>query len=301
MVAVTAVIISGGLKRIIQFTAKIVPVMCFVYIGIAIIVLLLNIGKIPGTFALIISSAFGKNAVFGGIVGSAIAYGIKRGVYSSEAGMGTTPQAAAVAGVSHPAKVGLAQALSVYVDTLVVCTATAMMILVTGAYNVSGPNGTVLYEGLPGIEAGVGFTQGAVEAIFSGFGNPFIAIMLILFSFTTLIGCYNVSESSMIYMFQGFSKSKAAQLAFKVWFLIPIFIGCISSTEFAWLCADISSGASCWVTLIAVLFLFPVVRKVWVDYEKQFKTGKDPIFRPSNCGIKNADLWEKIADEYEKQ
>lgn len=301
MVAVTAVIISGGLKRIIQFAAKIVPIMCFVYIGIAIIVLLLNIGKIPGTFALIISSAFGKNAVFGGIVGSAIAYGIKRGVYSSEAGMGTTPQAAAVAGVSHPAKVGLAQALSVYVDTLVVCTATAMMILVTGAYNVSGPNGTVLYEGLPGIEAGVGFTQGAVEAIFSGFGNPFIAIMLILFSFTTLIGCYNVSESSMIYMFQGFSKSKAAQLAFKVWFLIPIFIGCISSTEFAWLCADISSGASCWVTLIAVLFLFPVVRKVWVDYEKQFKAGKDPIFRPSNCGIKNADLWEKIADEYEKQ
>ena len=102
-------------------------------------------------------------------------------------------------------------------------------------------------------------------------------------------------------MFKGYSKSKTAQILFKVWFLIPIFIGCISSTEFAWLCADIGTGASCWVTLIAVIFMFPIVRKVWNDYEKQFKDGKDPIFRPDNCGIKNADLWNEIADEYEKK
>ncbi len=301
MVIVTAVIISGGLKRIIQFVSKVVPVMCFVYLGITLIVLVLNITKIPAMFALIFGSAFGKNAVFGGMVGSAVSFGIKRGVYSSEAGMGTTPQAAAVAGVSHPAKVGLTQALSVYVDTLVVCTATALMILVTGAYNVTAPDGTMLYEGIQGVSAGVGYTQGALESVFPGFGMPFIAIMLILFSFTTLIGCFNIAESSMIYMFKGFSTSKLAQNMFKVWFLIPIFVGCISSTEFAWLCADISSGASCWVTLFSVLLLFPVVNKVWKDYETQYRTGKDPIFRPGSCGIKNAELWEEIADEYENK
>lgn len=301
MVIIAAIIISGGLKSIIRFTSKIVPIMCLLYLGVTLIVLGVNITKIPAVFALIFKSAFGKDAIFGGMVGSAIAYGIKRGVYSSEAGMGTTPQAAAIAGVSHPAKVGLTQALSVYVDTLLVCTATALMILLAGTYNVTDAAGTVLYEGISGVNAGVGFTQGALDSVIHGFGYPMIAVMLALFSFTTLVGCFNISESDLIYMFKGYSKSKMAQILFKVWFLIPIFIGCISSTEFAWLCADIGTGASCWVTLIAVIFLFPIVRKVWNDYEKQFKDGKDPIFRPDNCGIKNADLWNEIADEYEKK
>lgn len=301
MVIIAAIIISGGLKSIIRFTSKIVPIMCLLYLGVTLIVLGVNITKIPAVFALIFKSAFGKDAIFGGMVGSAIAYGIKRGVYSSEAGMGTTPQAAAIAGVSHPAKVGLTQALSVYVDTLLVCTATALMILLAGTYNVTDAAGSVLYEGISGVNTGVGFTQGALDSVIHGFGYPMIAVMLALFSFTTLVGCFNISESDLIYMFKGYSKSKMAQILFKVWFLIPIFIGCISSTEFAWLCADIGTGASCWVTLIAVIFLFPIVRKVWNDYEKQFKDGKDPIFRPDNCGIKNADLWNEIADEYEKK
>lgn len=300
MVAVTAVIIAGGLKRIIQFVSKVVPAMCIIYLGVAVLVLVLNITKIPASLALIVKSAFGMDAVFGGIMGSAIAYGIKRGVYSSEAGMGTTPQAAAVAGVSHPAKVGLVQALSVYVDTLVVCTCTALLIIITGAYNVSA-NGAVLHEGLPGIEAGVGFTQGALDSVFTGFGSPFIAIMLALFSFTTMIGCYNISETNMMYIFKGFANSKVAQILFKVWFCIPVFVGCIADTEFAWLCADVSTGGSCWVTLIAVVLLFPIVTKVWKDYVQQLKAGKDPVFRPSKCGIKNADLWEEIADEYENK
>ena len=269
MVIIAAIIISGGLKSIIRFTSKIVPIMCLLYLGVTLIVLGVNITKIPAVFALIFKSAFGKDAIFGGMVGSAIAYGIKRGVYSSEAGMGTTPQAAAIAGVSHPAKVGLTQALSVYVDTLLVCTATALMILLAGTYNVTDAAGGVLYEGISGVNAGVGFTQGALDSVIHGFGYPMIAVMLALFSFTTLVGCFNISESDLIYMFKGYSKSKTAQILFKIWFLIPIFIGCISSTEFAWLCADIGTGASCWVTLIAVIFLFPIVRKVWNDYEKQ--------------------------------
>ena len=174
MVIIAAIIISGGLKSIIRFTSKIVPIMCLLYLGVTLIVLGVNITKIPAVFALIFKSAFGKDAIFGGMVGSAIAYGIKRGVYSSEAGMGTTPQAAAIA-----------------------------------------------------------FTQGALDSVIHGFGYPMIAVMLALFSFTTLVGCFNISESDLIYMFKGYSKSKTAQILFKVWFLIPIFIGCISSTEFA--------------------------------------------------------------------
>lgn len=121
-------------------------------------------------------------------------------------------------GVSHPAKVGLTQALSVYVDTLLVCTATALMILLAGTYNVTDAAGSVLYEGISGVNAGVGFTQGALDSVIHGFGYPMIAVMLALFSFTTLVGCFNISESDLIYMFKGYSKSKTAQILFKVWF-----------------------------------------------------------------------------------
>ncbi|MDO8270380.1 MAG: alanine/glycine:cation symporter family protein, partial [Gammaproteobacteria bacterium] len=140
-------IIFGGLRRIASFAASVVPFMAIAYIGVALVIVLINIDKVPAMFVLIISSAFGFNSAFGAILGLAIMWGVRRGVYSNEAGQGTAPHASSAASVSHPAKQGLVQAFSVYVDTLFICTATGFMLLITGLYNVEGPTGEVMYTG----------------------------------------------------------------------------------------------------------------------------------------------------------
>src|SRR5690606_17853836 len=156
----------------------VVPFMSALYILIAIIIILINFEQIPSMFTLIFKSAFNLEPAFGGIIGSAIAWGVKRGIYSNEAGQGTAPHAAAAAAVSHPAKQGLVQAFSVYVDTLLVCTATALMILITGQYNVYGPDGEYIVQNLPGVELGPAYTQFAVAELSPTFGSAFVAISL---------------------------------------------------------------------------------------------------------------------------
>lgn len=296
-----AVIIFGGLKRIANFASKVVPVMAVSYIIFAITLILLNITEVPSVFALIVSSAFGKNAVFGGMLGSAITMGIKRGIYSSEAGMGTSSQHGATADVSHPAKQGLVQAFSVYIDTLGVCTATAFMLLITGLYNVYDRAGNVIYEGMSGVEAGVAYTQGAVDTLIPGFGVAFIAIFVFFFAFTTVVAIFNIAETNLMHMYKGYANNKVAQKIFRIWFLVPLFVGTIMNAQTAWNIADIGMGLQVWVTLITLMLFVPTVKKVWDDYVAQKAEGKDPIFRPSKCGIKNAELWEEIADEYEAQ
>ncbi|MGL5553705.1 MAG: alanine/glycine:cation symporter family protein, partial [Aeromonas veronii] len=179
-------IIFGGVKRIASFASTVVPFMALGYIIVACVIIALNIGQLPGVLLLIWKSAFGLDAGFGAILGLAIMWGVKRGVYSNEAGQGTGPHASSAAAVSHPAKQGLVQAFSVYIDTLFVCSATGFMLLITGLYNVQGPDGAAIYTGIAGIAAGPGYVQTAMESMMPGFGSIFVAIALFFFAFTTI-------------------------------------------------------------------------------------------------------------------
>jgi len=171
-----AIIILGGVKRISKVAEVVIPIMAAAYITMALIIIGINIAEVPAIFALIVKSAFNLEPAFSGVFGMAIAWGVKRGIYSNEAGQGTAPHAAAAAEVSHPVKQGLVQSFSVYIDTLLVCTATALMILFTGQYNVLNPEGGFIVENLPGVAFGPEYTQYAVATQFPNFGKGFIAI-----------------------------------------------------------------------------------------------------------------------------
>jgi len=197
-----AIIVFGGVKRIGRFSEIVVPFMAIAYILLAVIIIGMNFSEVPRVIKLIISSAFGAHQAFGAIVGMAIMWGVKRGVYSNEAGQGTAPHAAAAAEVSHPAKQGLVQAFSVYIDTLFICTATAFMILFTFQYNVIDPSidGGFITENIPGISYGPEYTQLAIESQFPGFGKVFVAIALSFFAFTTIMAYYYIAETNVSYL-----------------------------------------------------------------------------------------------------
>ncbi|MDO5142612.1 MAG: alanine:cation symporter family protein [Eubacteriales bacterium] len=294
------VVLCGGIKGIGSFCEKIVPPMAVSYIVVALIIIVMNLGALPGVLATIVTSAFGKNAVFGGIVGSAISMGIKRGVYSSEAGQGTSTPHSATADTSHPAKQGLLQALSVYVDTILICTATAFMLLLSGQYNVYDAAGVAIYEALPGVEAGVGFGQAAADTIFPGFGRIFMASALLVFAFTTSITQYNLAESNAAALHRGFAENKWMSMALKlIYIFVPRYMGCMLDLDAVWSLSDLGMGLNAWLTLLTLLYFIPTTIKIYKDYFHQLAAGKDPVFRPSRCGIRNAELWEEIAGEYE--
>lgn len=288
-------VIFGGMKRIGSFAEKVVPVMAGIYILLTIIILLVNIKAVPGMFALIFTSAFNMQAVFGSIWGQTIVWGVKRGVYSSEAGMGSGSQAAAAAEVSHPAKQGLAQSFSVYIDTLFVCTATAIMILSTGMYNVAGAEeGSFIIENLPGVAAGTGFTQAAIDTLLPGFGSAFLAIAIFFFAFTTILSFGFYADCNIAYLFKNHKNFKGLEIAIKVVLIVMIIFGSVRSSAVAWNLADVGVGFMAWVNLIALILLYKPVLKILKDYEYQKKLGIDPVFEPDKCGIKNADLWNDI-------
>ncbi len=297
LIAVLAVVIFGGAKRIGKTAELIVPIMAGCYILTAIIVMVINITEIPSMFMLIIKSAFGAEQAFAGIVGTAVSMGIKRGIYSNESGMGTAPQAAAAAEVSHPAKQGLVQAFSVYVDTLFVCTATAFMILITGQYHVVDPAGGFLVNNVGTTEMGPAFTQRAIETIFPAFGSPFVAISLLFFAFTTLIASYYFGETNFAYIFRG-KNSKTALIGLRVFFLVATFYGSIRTASMAWSLADVGVGVMSWLNVIALVIIAKTAFKVLKDYEEQKAAGKDPVFNPEKLGIKNADIWMEINKEH---
>jgi AGCS family alanine or glycine:cation symporter len=192
-------IVAGGVKRISRFAEIVVPFMGIAYILVGLTLVFVNLDRVPEMFSLIFRSAFDLEPLFGGVFGSAIAWGVKRGIYSNEAGQGTAPHAAAAAAVSHPAKQGLVQAFSVYVDTLAICTITAFMILITGQYNVHNPDGGYIVENLPGVEYGAAFTQYAVSQLLPSFGPAFVAISLAFFAFTTIVAYYYMAETNLAY------------------------------------------------------------------------------------------------------
>lgn len=293
IIVLLGMIIFGGIKRISKTAEMMVPFMAIGYLAVALIIVGLNITAVPAAFVLIFKSAFGAEPIFGGILGMAISWGIKRGIYSNEAGQGTAPHAAGAAEVSHPAKQGLVQAFSVYVDTLLVATATAIMIIITGMYNVADPatSGSFLVNTLPGIEAGPIFTQRAVETVFPAFGAPFVALALFFFAFTTIMAYYYYAETNIAYLFKVGKNRTIVINVLRVVILGSTFYGAIKTASLAWGLGDLGVGIMAWLNFIAILLIHKPALKVLKDYEEQKAQGLDPQFDAEKVGIKNAEFW----------
>lgn len=293
IITLVSIIIFGGVKRLGNVTQIIVPFMAVGYIIMVLIIIGMHFSEIPAAFSLIFESAFSNESAFAGMMGSAIAWGIKRGIYSNEAGQGTAPHAAAASEVNHPAEQGLVQAFSVYVDTLFICTATAFMILFTGKYNVQNEaTQQFVVEHLPGVEY-TSFTQEALNHHFPSIGSHFVAIALFFFAFTTILAYYYYAETNIAYIFKGKRNAQVYIWILRVCFLFAIYIGTIKEAKLAWAVGDIGVGLMAWVNIIAILLLSNIVIKVWKDYLKQEKNGiEKPVFNSKKIGLKNCDFWE---------
>ncbi|NQZ87820.1 MAG: alanine:cation symporter family protein [Saccharospirillaceae bacterium] len=287
-------IIFGGVKRIARFTQVVVPFMALAYIIIACTIIAVHIDQLPNIFMLILSDAFTPMAG----IGAAIGWGVKRGVYSNEAGQGTGPHAAAAAEVEHPAQQGLVQAFSVYIDTLFVCSATAFMILITNSYNVmpDGPT-SIIVQNLASdvVINGPAFTQIAVDSVLTGFGSPFIAIALFFFAFTTVLAYYFIAENNVSYINKTI-KMPVLKFVLKVILMSAVFYGTVAEPSAAWGMGDIGVGLMAWLNIFAIIAIFFMAKpaiKALKDYERQQKDGvKNYTFDPKALGIENADFWE---------
>ncbi|MBA6224717.1 MULTISPECIES: sodium:alanine symporter family protein [unclassified Colwellia] len=296
-------IIFGGVKRIANFTQVVVPFMALAYIIIACSIIALHIDQLPSIFMLIITDAFTPMAGFG----AAIGWGVKRGVYSNEAGQGTGPHAAAAAEVDHPAQQGLVQAFSVYIDTLFVCSATAFMILITNSYNVM-PEGSTSFivNNLANdvVINGPAFTQIAVDSVLTGFGKPFIAIALFFFAFTTVLAYYFIAENNVSYINKTI-KMPILRFVLKLVLMSAVFYGTVAKPSAAWGLGDIGVGLMAWLNIVGIIAIFFMAKpaiKALRDYERQQKAGvKTYTFDPKSLEIKNADFWEKRLEEQNKK
>lgn len=296
-----AVIIFGGVKRIANFAEIVVPFMALAFIGTAVVVMILNAEKVPAMFSDIFSSAFGAHAIFGGVIGQAIAWGVKRGIYANEAGQGSGPHAAAAAEVSHPAKQGYVQAFAIYFDTMLVCTATAFLLLSTGVYNVyqrvtvEGTEKLVaIYENLPGVapDQGALMTQAAFDSVAPGMGAAFVAIALFFFAFTTIMAYYYMAETNLNYV-TGNNPSQLWLNLLRLGVLCIVVFGAYHDAKLAWTLGDIGVGLMAWINVTAILIIQKPAMLALKDYERQRKLGLDPVFDPQALGIKNADFWHK--------
>lgn len=281
---VLGIVVYGSIKRIAHIAEMLAPAMCAVYILAALIIVGLNITKLPGIFLMIIQSAFGVHAVLGGILGSAVSWGVKRGIYSNEAGMGCGAIVSAAAECSHPVKQGLIQSFSIYVDTLFIGTSTALIVLLTGTFDVIDGAGNFLMSQTGGIETGIKWTQHALMSTFGSWSGKALAIIIVLFVFTSMTGyCYQ-AESNIRYL-TGNSK-KAIAIARAV-FLVASFLGAIVNADAVWAMGDIGYGLMAWANIIAIALLAPKAVALLKDYEKQKKEGKDPAFDPKEFGIED--------------
>ncbi|MEP7246712.1 MAG: alanine/glycine:cation symporter family protein [Gammaproteobacteria bacterium] len=287
-------IIFGGVTRIARFAEIVVPFMAIAYVLMALVIVAVNVQQIPVVFSLIFRSAFGLEASFGAVLGLAVQWGVKRGVYSNEAGQGTGPHAAAAAEVSHPAKQGYVQAFSIYIDTLLVCSATAFMILSTGAYNVVHPvDGSMIVNNLPGVATGPAYTQAAVATLVPAIGPSFVALALMFFAFTTIVAYYYMAETNVQYICRNVQRPFVL-LALKLVLMGAVAYGSIRSATLAWALGDTGVGLMAWLNIIAILILQKPALAALRDYEAQKRAGRNPAFDPAALGIKNAQLWDEI-------
>ncbi len=279
LAVLVGICVFGGGKRIVKVTSVMVPVMGVTYIAMAILTMLLNASAIPGVLARIFTEAFDVQAIFGGFAGSAVMQGIKRGLYSNEAGVGSAPNAAAAADVDHPVTQGLVQMLSVFIDTLLVCTATAMMCLSSGIE----PSEALM---------GAPFVQTALAVNFGSFGFYFITAALLLFAFTTLIGNLFYCEGALSYIAKR-TVSKKTLRVFYVLACVVIFLGAQLEFGLVWDIADVLMGVMAIINLPVIVLLGKTALRALDDYAAQRKAGKDPVFRASTVGLQGeTDFWQ---------
>ena len=319
-----ALVIIGGVKRIANVAQIVAPVMAVIYIILSLVVLAFHYDIVPDVFMQMLRGAVGVNEVTGALLGTTIAWGVKRGIYSNEAGQGTGPIVAAAAKVSHPVKQGLVQAFSVYIDTLLVCTATAMMILACQTYNIidhvdQTPNGaevTYLMQNpaAPDGEPGVFYTTSALGTVVGPkVGDMVISIALFFFAFTTIMAYYYYAETNLVYLFNRWRRRiykkhperldelERADMNFGddrgekivVWTLRcgtigAVFFGSLVGSGVVWTIGDIGVGAMAWINIVAIILLSPKALRSLKDYERQRKQGLDPVFEPEALGIENA-------------
>ena len=258
-----------------KISSVLVPMMAGLYIMIGVFVILTNITRIPEILGIVMRDAFNFKSIFGGFTGSCMVLGIKRGLFSNEAGMGSAPNASASATVSHPAKQGLAQIISVYIDTLLICSTTVFLILLTGDWSKSE------YSGIP-------LLQQCVARVIGPAGIHFVTVIVCLFAFTSIIGNYFYAEANILFI----TKNKTVLALFRVAAAVMVFIGAGNSLDVAWSLADITMGLEAVVNIIAILLLGKIAFKALDDYEKQKARGLDPVFHESNIGLNDTDVWK---------
>jgi AGCS family alanine or glycine:cation symporter len=265
LMAVIGLIIFGGIKRIAKFAEVLVPIMAFSYIAMALVVIGLNIEAVPATLTLIVKSAFGLEPAFAGGIGAAIIMGVKRGLFSNEAGLGSAPNVAAVAEVKHPVAQGIVQSLSVFIDTMILCSCTALIILLSGVYQ-------------PGMEvSGVILTQTAMASVLGEWGRVFISIALLLFVFTTLIYNYYLGENALGF----FSEKRWLVQAYRVLVIGLVLWGSLQDLGTVFAFADVTMGLLAIANLIALALLFKVGLRLMRDYDRQIEAGvESPVFDP---------------------
>ncbi|MED3386929.1 alanine/glycine:cation symporter family protein [Bacillus subtilis] len=279
LAVLTAFIIFGGLKRVVAVSQLIVPVMAGIYILIALFVVITNITAFPGVIATIVKNALGFEQVVGGGMGGIIVIGAQRGLFSNEAGMGSAPNAAATAHVSHPAKQGFIQTLGVFFDTFIVCTSTAFIILL---YSVT-PKGD-----------GIQVTQAALNHHIGGWAPTFIAVAMFLFAFSSVVGNYYYGETNIEFI----KTSKTWLNIYRIAVIAMVVYGSLSGFQIVWDMADLFMGIMALINLIVITLLSNVAYKVYKDYAKQRKQGLDPVFKAKNIpGLKNAETWEDEKQE----
>jgi AGCS family alanine or glycine:cation symporter len=279
LVVTTAFVIFGGAHRISFMTSVIVPVMAIAYITLALWITATHLDALPAVFSLIFSSAFDFQSIFGGFAGSVIVIGIKRGLFSNEAGMGSAPNAAAAASVSHPVKQGLAQTLSVFIDTLIICSCTSMMVLV---FFVGGTPGEL--NGMPLVQQAVSFSVGEL-------GIHFITFSVFAFAFSSLIVNYFYAESNIRFI----KDNKVVLFIFRITCLLAIFLGAQANFDLAWNIADIVMGAMAFMNIISIVLLGKWALKALDDYMRQRKLKQDPVFIASSIeGLPKVQCWQEV-------
>ena len=269
-------VIWGGVHRIGFISSVIVPIMAILYILLGLVTMVINITELPAMFATIIKNAFDVKAIMGGFAGSAVVIGIKRGLFSNEAGMGSAPNASASADVDHPVKQGLVQIISVFIDTLLICSSTAIMLLVSGV------------EGKSEVLDGIPYVQAAISSNVGEWGIHFITFSIFAFAFSSLIGNYFYAESNILFI----KNSKVLLNIFRITCVVAIFLGAQADFSLVWNLADITMGLMAIVNIIAIFLLGKVAVKVLKHYEKQKKEGKNPVFYEDEVGL-NGTVWTR--------
>lgn len=277
----TALIIFGGVKRIAAVSEIIVPVMAIAYIGLIFYIIVIHFTLLPAMIVKIFSSAFGLEQAVGGVVGIAVKramdMGIRRGLFSNEAGMGSAPNAAATATTSHPAKQGLIQALGVFTDTIVICTATAVIVLLAGVYE----NTTL---------QGVQLTQESLSILVGGWGDMFLAVCIVLFGFSSIIGNYYYGETNVEYI----TTNKKVIFIYRIAVVFMVFYGAIQQLLLVWDLADLIMGVMAITNLIAIGIMGKISFDALNDYLSQLKQGKNPVFRRGSIPkTENVECWDE--------